>query len=117
MQKPNSAKYWQDTSAARKSKSTCHECKVQVNVSRMWTTWSSGLVIPDALERETKIYLLGQTIKCSHIVKTSRTLMMDDPSLRELSVCSNFVSNLKYFVFDAHIPVSLVLIGTVLSAH
>ena len=47
----------------------------------------------------------------------SRTLMMDDPSLRELSVCTNFVSKLKYFVVDAHIPVSLVVIGTVLSAH
>ena len=40
-----------------------------------------------------------------------------NPSLRELSVCTNFVSILKYFVVDAHIPVSPVVIGTVLSAH
>ena len=31
-------------------------------------------------------------------------------------VCSNFVSKLQYFLVDAHIPVSLVVIGTVLSA-
>ena len=43
--------------------------KVQVNVSRMWTV-VIGLVIPNALERETQISLLGQTIKCSRIVRT-----------------------------------------------
>ena len=39
-----------------------------------------------------------------------------DPSLREHSVWTNFVSKLQYFVVDAHIPVSLVVIGTFLSA-
>ena len=40
-----------------------------------------------------------------------------NPSLREISVCTNFVSKLQYFLVDAHIPVSLVVIGFVLSAH
>ena len=44
--KPNSAKHLQDKLAARKSKSTCHE-------------------------RETQISLLGQTTKCSQIVKAA----------------------------------------------
>ena len=77
-----------------------------------------GLVIPNALERETQISLLGQTIKCSHIREDSRTLMMVErivqfgvflnPSLRELSVCTNFVPKLQYFLVDAHIPVLLL---------
>ena len=32
-------------------------------------------------------------------------------------VCTNFVSKLQYLLVDAHIPVSLVVIGTVLSTH
>ena len=56
----------------------------------------------------------------------SRTLLMVErieqfgvllnPSLCVHSVCTNFVSKLQYFLVDAHIPVSLVVIGTVLSA-
>ena len=45
--------------------------KVQVNGSRMWTMWDIGLVIPNALQRETQISQLGQTIKCSHIVRSA----------------------------------------------
>ena len=52
--KPNSVKHLPDKLAARKSKSTCHECGEPGDCPG---------------ERETQISLLGQTIKCCQTVR------------------------------------------------
>ena len=61
--------------------------KVEINVSRVRTTWSLGLVILNALEIETQISLLGQMI---NYFQTARTV---EPSwwLNELDNLASFL--------------------------
>ena len=84
-----------------------------------------GLVILNAMEIETQISLLGLMINCFQITRTVEpTIMMVErigqsgvfsscSNLREHSVCTNSVAHFRCSLVDAHIPVSLVVTGTV----
>ena len=112
---PNSAKHLQDKLAARKSKSTCHDCgqrghwagDTQCLGTRdtNFITWPDDQMFPDREDSRTimmveRIEQFGVFLPCS--------------SLREHT---NSVSNLRYFLVDAHIAVSPVVTGTVPPAH
>ena len=103
--KPNSAKHLQDKLAARKSKSTWHECgqrghwagdpQCSGNRDTNFTTWPDDQSFPDR--------------------EDSRTIMVVEQhsNLREHSVCTSSISNFRCSPDDAHIPVSPVVTGTV----
>ena len=95
--------------------------KVEVNVSRVWTTWSLGWWSSMPWKSRHKISLLGQMINCFQIARTDMMVERIGQSgvfsscsnLREHSVCTNSVAHCRCSLVDAHIPVSLVVIGTV----
>ena len=111
--KPNSVKHLQDKLAARKSKSTCHECgqrghwagdpQCPGNQATNFTTWPDDQSFPDREDSQTimtveRIGQFGVFSSCS--------------KLREHSVCTNSVSHFRCSPVDAHIPVSPVVTGT-----
>ena len=98
--------------------------KVEINVSRVWTTVVIGLVILNALEIDTQISLLGQMTNRFQIARTVEPSWwlngLDNlasfpqcSNLRGHSVCLNSVTNFRCSPVDAHILVSLVVSGTV----
>ena len=110
----HSAKHLQDKSAARKSKSTCHECGQRShwagdpqwcgNRETNFTTWPDDQSFPDREDSRTimvveRIGQYGVFSPCAN--------------LREHSVCTNSVSNFRCSLVDAHIPVSPGVTGTV----
>ena len=112
--KPNSAKHLHDKLAARKFKSTCHECGQsghwagdhQCSGTRdtHFITCSDDQMFPDREDSRTimmveRIEQFGVFPPCSN--------------LHQPSVCSNSVSNFRYFPVDAHISVSPVVTHTV----
>ena len=112
--KPNSAKHLQDKLAARKSKSTCHECgqrgycagdpQCPGNRDTNFTNWPDDQSFPDREDSRTIIVVerIGQS-----------GVFPPCANLREHSVCTNSVSNFRCSPADAHISVSLVVTGTV----
>ena len=112
--KPNSAKHLQDKLAARKSKSTCHECgqrghwagdlQCPGNRDTNFTTWPDDQSFPD--REDSRTIMVVERIGQSGVFPPCS-------SLREHSVCTNSFSNFRCSPVDAHIPVSLVVTGTV----
>ena len=112
--KPNSAKHLQDKLAARKSKSTCHECgqrghwagdpQCPGNRDTNFTNWPDDQSFPDREDSRTimvveRIGQFGVYPQCSNLC--------------EHSVCTNSVSNFRCSSVGEHIPVSPVVTGTV----
>ena len=117
MRQPYSAKHLQGKIAARKSKSTCHECGQRGHWAGVpqcrgtrdanFTTLPYDQVFPDREDSQTIMMVerfepFGVFPPCS--------------SSRGHSVCMNSVLNVRHFLVDSHIPVSRFVIGTVPSA-
>ena len=112
--KSNSTKYLQDKLAARKSKSTFHECgqrchwagdpQCSGNRDTNFTTWPDDQSFPD--REDSRTIMTVERIEQSGVFSPCS-------NLREHSVCTNSVSHFRCSPVDAHIPVSLVVTGTV----
>ena len=125
--KPNPAKHLQDKLAARKSKSTCHECgqrghwpgDPQCAGSRdtNFTTWPDDQLFPDREDSRTimvveRIGQFGVFPQCSKLREHS-VCTNSVTNFRCFPRCTNPVSNFRCFPDDVHIPVSPVVTGTV----
>ena len=120
--KPSSAKHLQDMLAARKAKSTCHECGHWAGDlgctglrDTNFTAWSDEQMLADredyrAITMVERIEQFGVFPSCSGV--------------RERSVCTTSVTNLQHVPVGAHAPVMandhsnhvLVVTGTGLPA-
>ena len=105
---PNSAKHLQDKVAARTSKSTCHECEQRCHWAgdpqcpgtrdTYFITWPDDQMFPD--REDHRAIMMVERIAPFGVFSSLFKF------LREHSVCTGSASNLRYFLVDAHIPVS-----------